>query len=423
MKTSFKLNKNLFTLILVMVINSSCNTRIRHDHHNNIILTGLDVLVENDFSQIAGKRVGLITNQTGVDKVLTQNIDLFNASDVIKLEAIFTPEHGLFGTVPAGKNVIEKNKNLDVPVYSLYGKNKKPNKSMLKNIDILVYDIQDIGVRSYTYISTMGLAMEAAAENKIDFMVLDRPNPIGLDKIEGSILELSYKSFIGMYPIPYVYGLTSGELAKMINQSGWLGNKKCNLKIIKMKNFDRKIIGNIVFDNWIPTSPHVPHSTTPAYLVATGIIGELGVFSIGVGYTLPFKTIAAPWIDSKLIAEKMNARDLPGVMFRPIEYTPYYSIYKGELVKGIQIYITNIEVVDLILIQFHFLEIHNELYPDKNPFELAKNVNLDMFDKAIGTDKIRKKFMEAFLVSDIKSKMINDAYDFKTFKEEFHLYD
>ena len=170
--------------------------------------------------------------------------------------------------------------------------------------------------------------MEAAAENGLEFMVLDRPNPLGLKKIEGNLLDLNFKSFIGSYPIPYVYGLTCGELASMINESGWLQSKKCDLKIITMNNYFRDMNHESLKNNWIPTSPHVPYPSTSAYLVATGILGELGVFSNGVGFTMPFRTIAAPWIDANQLSDRMNLLEIPGVKFRPISYSPDYSIYK-----------------------------------------------------------------------------------------------
>ena len=244
-------------------------------------MTGLDVLIENNCLQLKDKRVGLITNQTGVTSKMVQNINAFTKLENVDLKAIFSPEHGLFGSVSAGEKIYNKTDSVyGIPLYSLYGNNKKPNKDMLKNLDILIFDIQDIGIRSYTYISTMGLAMEAAQEEGLEFMVLDRTNPLGLKKIEGNILDMSFKSFIGMYPIPYVHGLTSGELEKMINEQGWLEGGKCNLKIIKMKNYDRNINYNDLGLHWVPTSPHVPNANTPLYMVATGIVGELGFFQM-----------------------------------------------------------------------------------------------------------------------------------------------
>ncbi len=426
MKTFLISNKNLLVVFTLILIHFNCisnkNIEPNQSSKETFLLSGLDVLENNNFSELKGKNIGLITNQTGVNKSFVQNIELF-INNSIKLKAILTPEHGLFGTKAAGEKIMTSdNYYLGVPVFSLYGETKKPNKEMLVDLDILVFDIQDIGVRSYTYISTMGLAMEAAAENGLEFMVLDRPNPLGLKKIEGNLLDLNFKSYIGSYPIPYVYGLTCGELASMINESGWLQSKKCDLKIITMNNYFRDMNHESLKNNWIPTSPHVPYPSTSAYLVATGILGELGVFSNGVGFTMPFRTIAAPWIDANQLSDRMNLLEIPGVKFRPISYSPDYSIYKDEIIHGVEIYIHNQEKVNLMLIQYYFLQVHHELYPHKNPFEMASEKNISMFDKAMGTDIIRKKFMIEFKVKDIQESLQKDLKEYYTYSRRYHLY-
>jgi uncharacterized protein YbbC (DUF1343 family) len=387
-------------------------------------MTGLDVLAENDFLQLKGKKVGLITNQTGLDKNLVQNIDIFIKSENVDLKAIFSPEHGLFGSISAGKKIISGNDSIfGVPIVSLYGKTRKPSKEMLENLDILVFDVQDIGIRSYTYISTMGLAMEAAAVQGLEFMVLDRPNPMGLNKIEGNVLDMQFKSFIGQYPIPYVYGLTCGELAKMINEREWLETGKCDLRVIKMKNFSREHAYEKLGLRWVPTSPHVPIIKTPTYMVATGILGELGVFSNGVGYTTPFMTMAAPWVNAEEITDKMNSLSLQGVVFRPVKYRPYYAAYKGDEIGGVQIYVTDRDKADLISIQFYFLQEHHSLYPDKNPFQMATDQQLQMFDKALGTDNIRINFSKNFKVADIQDDLVLGLDDYRAFVSHYHIYD
>ena len=386
--------------------------------------TGLDIFNNSDFNYISGKRIGLITNQTGLDKNLTQNIKLFINSTNIELKAVFSPEHGFKGTENAGKKILNSyDADTDLTYYSLYGETKKPTYEMLKDIDVLIFDIQDLGIRSYTYISTLGLSMEAAAENNIEFIVLDRPNPFGGNRIEGNILDLNNKSFIGMYPIPYVYGLTCGELALFINNEIFKNNEKCELKVIKMNNWSRDQKFNETGHPWIPTSPHVPYHKTPFYMVATGILGELGVFSIGVGYTTPFQVIAAPWIESDLLADKMNKLDLKGVFFRPINFIPYYSLYKGQSIGGVQIHIEDLENVNLFSIQFYFLQIHNILYPEKNAFKLASNSNIDMFDKAIGSTQLRKKIAKSNNYHTIKQVINEDVENFKIKKLKYHLYE
>jgi uncharacterized protein YbbC (DUF1343 family) len=294
---------------------------------------------------------------------------------------------------------------------------------MLKDIDILVFDIQDLGIRSYTYISTLGLAMKAAAENNIEFIVLDRPNPFGGNRIEGNILDLNNKSFIGMYPIPYVYGLTSGELALFINNEIFKKNERCELKVIKMNNWSRDLTFNELDYPWVPTSPHVPFHETPFYMVATGILGELKIFSVGVGYTIPFQVIAAPWIESDSLADKMNKLDLNGVFFRPINFTPYYSIYKGQSIGGVQIHIRDFKSVNLFSIQFYFLQVHNMLYPEKKAFDLASDSNIDMFDKALGSTQLRIKIANSNNYYAIKELVDKDVQNFKIKKLPYHLYE
>tara|TARA_Y100001934_G_scaffold99902_1_gene122998 strand:- start:841 stop:2127 length:1287 start_codon:yes stop_codon:yes gene_type:complete len=428
MKTLILSFKNFLAIFIILYFHFGCisneKTQLKQSRNIDTLFVGLDVLEENDFLELQGKKIGLITNHTGVNNSLVQNINLVLNSKNIELKAIFTPEHGLFGSRKAGEKIIlNDERRMGIPVYSLYGETKKPKDIMLKNLDAIVFDIQDIGIRSYTYISTMGLAMEAAAENGIEFIVLDRPNPLGLRKVEGNLLDRNFTSFIGKYPIPYVYGLTCGELAIMINEQGWLESKKCNLRVIKMKNYNRLKTYEELDQEWIPTSPHVPHFNTPAYMVATGILGELGVFSNGVGYTIPFRTIAAPWIDSELVAKKMNMLGLLGLKFKSIKYSPFYSLYKGESIEGIQIFITDLNKANLILVQFYFLQIHQELYPDKNPFVLASKKNIQMFDKAIGNDIIRKNFSKNFKVSDIKKDLEIDLDDYLNLSKRYYLYD
>jgi len=386
------------------------------------VKTGIDILKENNFAEIKGKKVGLITNPTGVDKDLNSTIDILFQAPNVKLVALFAPEHGVRGDYYAGDNVentIDPKTNL--PVYSLHGKFKKPTKEMLNDIDALIYDIQDIGCRSYTYISTMALCMEACAEYNKEFIVLDRPNPLGGKRVEGNIVEKGFFSFISQLPIPYVYGLTPGELANLINNEGMLQDgKKCKLTVIKMEGWKRNMIFEQTGLPWVLTSPNVPHQFSPFYYVASGIMGELSYFSEGVGYTLPFQLFAAEWIDPILLAEKMNALNLPGVKFRPITIKGMFGRYQGKKLGGVQIYIQDYDKVNLISLQFYFMQVHNELYPDKNPFK--DNKRISSFNKAIGTDKIATIFSKNFLYKDIENYLNKDVEPFKKLSKKYYLY-
>lgn len=388
------------------------------------VMLGVDVLERDNFSLLAGKRVGLITNHTGVNRNLISTHDLFKQANNFKLTSVYSPEHGFKGMIGAGITFDHNKDSISgITYYSIYGKTSKPTKEMLKDVDILVYDIQDIGVRSYTYISSMGLCMEAAAENKIPFVVLDRPNPLGGYRIEGNVVEDGFESHVSKFQIPYVYGLTCGELANLINTKPSIGNKvKCKLQVVKMEGWHRWMKYNDTGLAWVPTSPNVPHQETPSYLVATGVLGELIVFGIGITYTLSFETFAAQWIDADSLAKNMNALKLPGVIFRPISYTPRYGEWKDKVLNGVQIHIMDDKKVNLLEIQFHFMQVHNVMYPSKNPFILTSSTRIKMFDKVMGTNKIREKFTERFLVSDIKPYLDKDIIWYKKLAKRYYLY-
>ncbi len=387
------------------------------------VKTGIEVLREQNFNILKGKRVGLVTNPTGVDRKLKSTIDILFESPEVNLIALYGPEHGVRGNYSAGEYVdFYIDETTSLPVYSLYGKTRKPTSEMLKDVDVLVFDIQDIGCRSYTYISTMGLVMEAAAENDKEVLILDRPNPLGGNRIEGNLVEEGFYSFVSQFSIPYIHGLTVGELAILLNEEGLLAKKaKCKLTVIKMEGWKRNMYFEETGLPWVLTSPHIPHHYSSFYYVASGIVGELrDVVSIGVGYTLPFQTFAAEWINSVELANKMNSFELPGVVFRPITYKPYYAFGKDKMLSGVQIHILNYDEVELVPIQFYFLQAVNELY-GKNLIVEGKND--DMFDKVLGTDKIRKLFVKNQKVSDIVSYLNKDIQKFRALSKKYYLYD
>lgn len=391
---------------------------------NQKVLLGLDVLERDNFSILSGKRVGLITNHTGLNSRLESNVNLFTKAKNFDLVSVFSPEHGFRGFNYAGESVDDyTDSTTGIKYYSLYGKRQKPIPEMLTDIDVLVYDIQDIGCRSYTYISTLGYAMEAAAENNIEFVVLDRPNPLGGLRIEGNIPEDNFISFVSRFKIPYVYGLTSGELAYLLNEEGMLSNGvKCKLNIIKMNGWERWMHFNDTGLIWVPSSANVPNSATPFYLVATGVLGELVTISIGVTYTLPFQIFAAEWINPDTLAYHMNNLNLAGVIFRPITFKTNYGIWMDKILNGVQIHFTDVEKINLIELQFHFMEVHNRLYPEKKVFELADSTRVKMFDKVMGTDQIRLKFSERYRVEDIKDILGKDINQFREISKKYYLY-
>ena len=269
----------------------------------------------------------------------------------------------------------------------------------------------------------MGLAMEAAAENGIELIVLDRPNPLGGLHVEGNMVEDDCMSFVSQFRIPYIYGLTCGELAKMLNGERMLANGvQCKLTVIKMKGWKRKMTFADTGLPWIASSPHIPQALTAWYYPTTGIVGELGYLSIGVGYTLPFQLFAASWIDAEELANAMNAQQMPGVTFRPIHLRPFYSTGKGEQLQGIQIHITNYKTVQLTPIQFVLMQEIARLYPEHSVMEHANQQRFSMFDKVCGSKQIRQRFMLRNQWSDIESYWNKDVKPFKILSKKYYLY-
>jgi len=389
----------------------------------SIVKTGIEVLRDKNFDVLRGKRVGLVTNPTGVDSKLKSTIDILFEAKEVNLTSLYGPEHGVRGNYSAGDLVdFYIDDATKLPVYSLYGKTRKPNAEMLKDVDVLVFDIQDIGSRSYTYISTMGLVMEAAAEFNKEVVILDRPNPLGGNRIEGNIVEDGYYSFVSQFAIPYVHGLTVGELAMLLNEEGLLENKsKCKLSVVPMEGWTRNLYFEQTGLPWVLSSPHVPHKFSPFYYAISGILGELrGVLSIGVGYTIPFQTFATEWINGEELAIKMNSYNLQGVIFRPITYKPYYGFGKDKMLHGVEIYITDYTNINLMPIQFYFAQTVNELY-GRNIISENEG-RFDMFDKVLGTSKIREMFMKNLKVEDILPYLNKDVDNFRTISKKYYLY-
>jgi uncharacterized protein YbbC (DUF1343 family) len=383
---------------------------------------GVDVLIARGFQPLVGKRVGLITNPTGVTSDLRSTIDVLHNAVGVKLVALFGPEHGVRGDVPAGDKIADARDALTgLPAHSLYGEQRKPTPEMLTGLDVLVFDIQDIGCRSYTYISTMALAMEAAAENRIAFVVLDRPNPLNGIRVEGRALDLAYQSFVGHLPIPYVHGLTVGELARMINGEGWLkSGARCALEVIPMTGWQRTMGFEQTGLHWVPTSPHIPRADTALYYAATGIMGELQVLSEGVGYTLPFELAGAPAIDPQKLADELNGRKLPGVFFRPTFFQPFYGRHAKTICGGVHVLFTDRDRVELTTIQFQVLDAVRRLYPEMNLFGNNRDA---MFDRVCGTDRIRRMFVERRPIDEILDFWRQGVDEFRRRRAKYLLYD
>lgn len=357
------------------------------------IKVGADILVESKLNLLRNKRVGLITNQTGR---LSSGVPLLDEllKHGITVQALFTPEHGLHGNTGAGIQIVD---SLDLshgmPVRSLYGHTRKPTPGMLRDIDVLVYDIQDVGARCYTFISTMGLAMEAAAEMHIPFVVLDRPNPLGGSVIDGPIIEDSLRSFVGMYPIPMVYGLTCGELALMINDRGWLLDKvKADLTVVKMEGWTRDMLWSDTGLEWVPPSPNIPTDST-VILYPGMVLFEATNISEGRGTGRPFQMVGAPWIDAMNLAEALNGKRIPGAVFTPISFIPASSKFRGETCHGVTLAVTDPAQLHPTGLGLAVLQVIKDMY--SRDFRITRAFFLRLYGVAIEYDLLSGKVVQS----------------------------
>ena len=394
------------------------------------VRTGIEVLESRGFSGLKGKRIGLVTNPSGVDSHLRSTIDILAAAEDVKLVALFGPEHGVRGEAYAGDKVPDQvDSETGVKIYSIYGKYREPSQEMLDGIDIMVYDIQDVGTRSYTFISTLGLVMRACAKKGIEVMVLDRPNPLGGNKVEGCCVEPGYYSFVSEFEIPYIYGLTVGELAIMINEEGLNRGErgyepalKCMLSVIPMDGWHRNMTYVDTGLPWVLPSPNIPYPQSAVNYPSAGITGEFNNYlNIGIGYTLPFETFAAEWIDADNLKKELDSYNLSGVAFRTIHYKPIAGSCQGKLLHGVQYFYTDYEAAEITMTQFYVMQAVNKLYPDHNPFEVSKNRTV-MFDKVCGTDYVRRNFSKRMEVSDIIEYWNKDIKKFKALSKKYYLY-
>ena len=341
--------KNFFRFVALIVVVATISSQAA-------VKLGNEVLVDKKFKLLAGKRIGLITNPSGVNSKLESVVDILHNAPEVNLVALFGPEHGIYGDVPAGDKVTNRvDIRTGLPVHSLYGETRKPTTNMLKGLDALVMDVQDAGVRSYTFISTMGLAMAACGEAGIEFIVLDRPNPLGGERMEGPMVTDEFRSFVSQYDIPYAHGMTIGELARMINAERWVTNQ-CKLTVVPMKGWKRSMLWPDTKLQWVPTSPHVPENTSPMYMTATGIIGELGGAQYRRGSSAAISLHRFAGMDMWKTAETLNAYKIPGVKFKPLTYKPYYGPFTTNVISGAQLYILDPRRAPLTAINFYIIE-------------------------------------------------------------------
>ncbi|PJN89079.1 DUF1343 domain-containing protein [Bacillus sp. mrc49] len=404
----------LAVFLLAFCLSSSKSVTAVKEEKKQKVSPGIEVLLKEEKKLLKGKKVGLITNPTGIDSHLTSVVDLLHDDPDIQLTTLFGPEHGVRGDAQAGASVdFYVDEKTGLPVYSLYGKTKKPTSEMLKDVEVLVFDIQDVGTRYYTYIYTMAYAMEAAKENDIPFIVLDRPNPLGGEAVDGPVLEQEFSSFVGMYPIPLKHGMTLGELATLFNKEFKIG---ANLQVIKMKGWKRDMDYDATGLPFVLPSPNMPTVSTAFVYPATGLIEGTNV-SEGRGTTKPFELIGAPYINGDVLAGKLNALRLPGVQFRGASFTPMFSKHAGQLSHGVEIYVTDRKKFKAVPTGLHLIKTIHDLYPDDFEFLQANNFNL-----LIGNGWVKGKIDEGSSVNEIMQEYQDDLDAFKKVRKNYLLY-
>lgn len=389
------------------------------------VSVGIDRLFQEEYSFLLfGKKIGLICNQTSLNSNLEPTLSVLNTYSLkygYSVTALFVPEHGFHGLNYAGEHVKDKILKNAIPMFSLHGKTRRPTEEMLKKVNLLIYDIQDIGSRSYTYITTLFYVMEEAAKHGIPVLVLDRPNPINGTLIDGPMLEEKWRSFVGYVNVPYCHGMTVGELAKFFNEEYKV---RCKLNVVPMRGWRRSMSFSDTGLVWIPPSPNIPEATTALFYPTTGLLGELGFVSIGIGYTLPFKVVGAPWIDAGAFCQKLNAQKFPGVHFLPFHYRPFYGKFANEDCQGVFIVITNPKVFQPVTTQYMVMGILKNLYPQqfKKMLERVKTGNT-LFDKVNGGDGIYRIMAEIpHIVWPLKAYHAKERALFKEKRKKYLLY-
>lgn len=354
------------------------------------VKVGVDVLMDEGYSALfKGKRIGLVSNQTAVNHELKTTFEILkeNARD-FELVALFAPEHGFYGDAYAYENVADR-KHQGVSLYNLNGDRRRPTKEMLAGVDLLVYDIQDIGSRSYSYISTLFYTMEEAAKLGIKVIVLDRPNPLGGKVVDGPLVDEKWRSFISYVNVPYCHGMTIGELSHFFNETYHVG---CDLEVIPMRGWKRSMTFKETGLVWVPTSPQIPEEDTPFFYPTTGLIGHCSFVNIGIGYSLPFKLIGAPWINGEVLADRLNKQKLPGVRFQPFYYRPFFGKFKLENCQGVKIIVTEPHAFLPVTTQYTIMGILKAVYPkqfdEALKLVLSSRNKRDVFNKLNGSEEI-----------------------------------
>ena len=390
---------------------------------HSIMKLGLDALFESHLDLLDGARVGLIVNPASINQRFEHSADLFHQHPGINLTALFGPQHGIRGETQ--DNMIEwqtfRDKRTDLPAYSLYGETRKPTLEMLDAVDVLVFDVQGVGTRVYTFVYTMALAMKAARECGKRFIVLDRPNPISGTKIEGNILEPEFQSFVGMFPIPMRHGMTVGELALMFNREFGIG---CELEVVKMDGWRRSMWYDDTGLPWVLPSPNIPTLDT-AVVFPGSVIFEGTNASEGRGTTRPFEIMGAPYIEPDELVAKLKQEHLPGVVFRPLHFQPTFHKHAGKVCGGIQIHVTDRGSMKPVITGIAIISAIRRLYPDyfewkQPPYEYVYGKL--PFDVINGGARLREQIEAGSPLSEIEESWREGLNKFAERREEYLFY-
>ena len=380
------------------------------------VVLGIDQLLNEQIELIQGKRVGLITNPSGVDGALFPSADRLMSDQRFQLVQLYGPEHGIRGDVAAGDTVVDSMDALTgVPVESLYGARKRPSPETLAKLDVLLFDIQDIGSRTYTYVSTLGEAMRAAAEAHKPLIVLDRPNPIGGVVFEGAVIEEQFRSFIGWGPVPVTHGMTCGEIARFYKNE--LGID-CDLTVVRMHGWKREMAWEDTGLEWTPTSPHIPHELQAHLYVSAGMTAAATMnVSDGVGSTMPFEVIGAEFIDAYDFAAELDKLALPGVRFQPLAYKPFYGKFKDKPMRGVRMVLDDPRKFLPLHTALAFLVTLRRMYPTALQFADETTVA-----KHWGNVRVREMLAAGKSIDEIESSWSTERELFKVARARCLLY-
>ena len=371
--------------------------------------TGIDVLEAQKFASLRGKRIAIITNHTGLDALGKSTIDLLTHAAGVQVVALFSPEHGLAGRLDE-KVASGKDPSTGLPVYSLYGENRRPTDEMLQGIDALVFDIQDAGVRFYTYTATMGYCMEEAAKRRIAFYVLDRPNPIGGEIVEGPMLDSDKTSFVAYYPLPVRYGLTIGELAQLFNSENHIN---ADLHVIAMKNWRRNYLFESTGIRWVPPSPNLRTMKGAVTYPGLEILQNAGV-SVGRGTETPFEQFGAPWLDGEKVAAALNGAGLPGLKFVAQSFIPVSGLYMGRRCGGVSIRIGDRGAVRAMRLGIEIAALLERMYP--KDFDVEKTITL------LGNAETVQKLKDGASAAEIVGSWQPSLAEFERIRRKYFLY-